>query len=323
MTLSQKPLVSIVIPCYNSAPFVRAAIDSALDQTHAHMEIIVVDDGSTDDTSYVLSSYGNRIRAVTQPNRGPSAARNVGLRMARGEFVQFLDADDVLLPEKIEVCLNAMPSGLGIPFVLKEFVAVPGAPSAHPTTYVRLSVDSHGDWNPQSPVGVLTTRIGTPAPLHRTSLIQQVGGWNENLRNREDVELHFRLALAGARFHQVDRVLVRCREHQGVDRLRTAPDAAAQAILGEMAIYEIASREGVLDGQLKDVIADRLAMAGRRAYERGHTAEARKLFTIARTLNRSPRLSRSQGFNLLARLVGLERASGISGWIRGVGNRNP
>jgi glycosyltransferase involved in cell wall biosynthesis len=95
-------LVSIIIPAFNDVAWLSAAVDSALSQTYPSCEIIVVDDGSTDGTGALIRSrYGGRVRYVHQPNRGLPAARNAGLALASGEYVQFLDADDILLPSKV------------------------------------------------------------------------------------------------------------------------------------------------------------------------------------------------------------------------------
>ena len=94
--------VSAIIPAYNADSFIREAVDSALGQTHTDVEVIVVDDSSTDDTASVLQSYGERIIVHRQPNGGVAAARNAGARLASGRWVAFLDADDVWLPTKIE-----------------------------------------------------------------------------------------------------------------------------------------------------------------------------------------------------------------------------
>src|SRR3984957_14870258 len=96
------PLVSILIPCYNAERWVAQAIESALRQTWPEKEIIVVDDGSTDASLAIIQSFGDRIRWETGPNRGGNVARNRLLDLARGEWLQYLDADDYLLPLKIE-----------------------------------------------------------------------------------------------------------------------------------------------------------------------------------------------------------------------------
>src|SRR5215210_7479587 len=97
-------LVSVIIPCYNQAHFLGEAIESVLAQNHPRFEILVVDDGSTDDTSEVAARYPE-VRCLRQENRGLAAARNAGLRSSEGEYVVFLDADDRLLPNALEAGL--------------------------------------------------------------------------------------------------------------------------------------------------------------------------------------------------------------------------
>ena len=100
----KKPLVSIIIPTYNNGLIVCQAIDCALDQTYENCEIIVVDDGSTDDTEHVLKTkYKDRITYVRQENKGAGGARNTGIRIASGKYLQFLDADDLLDLDKINI----------------------------------------------------------------------------------------------------------------------------------------------------------------------------------------------------------------------------
>src|SRR5207244_7547062 len=93
--------VSIIVPCHNGARFLAEALDSALAQTHPAVEVIVVDDGSIDDTPSVLGRYAGRVRVIRQRNRGPSAARNAALDVARGDYGAFLDADHRFLPDKV------------------------------------------------------------------------------------------------------------------------------------------------------------------------------------------------------------------------------
>jgi len=94
------PLISCIVPVFNGEPYVREALDSIWAQTYRLLEIIVADDGSTDGTAAVVTGYDQPVHYLAQPNAGPAAARNLGLRAARGEFVAFLDADDLWHPEK-------------------------------------------------------------------------------------------------------------------------------------------------------------------------------------------------------------------------------
>jgi len=96
------PLISCVVPVYNGELYLREAVDSIRSQTYREFEIIVVDDGSTDGTAAIIAEYGSIVRPIRQPRGGPPSARNRGLAAARGEFVAFLDADDVWHPEKLE-----------------------------------------------------------------------------------------------------------------------------------------------------------------------------------------------------------------------------
>ena len=98
----QSPLISCIVPVYNGERYLGEAIDSILAQTYGPLEIIVVDDGSTDGTAEVVATYGDQVRYLWQPNAGQAAARNHGLSVTQGEFISFLDADDLWHPEKLD-----------------------------------------------------------------------------------------------------------------------------------------------------------------------------------------------------------------------------
>ncbi|MDB4637356.1 glycosyltransferase family 2 protein [bacterium] len=103
--------VSILIPCYNAEQWVRQAVESALKQSYGRCEVICVDDGSTDGTLDVLLSFGNTIRVETGPNRGGNVTRNCLLKLATGDWIQYLDADDYLEPTKIEGHVKTLEQG--------------------------------------------------------------------------------------------------------------------------------------------------------------------------------------------------------------------
>src|SRR5688572_20501170 len=95
------PTISCIVPVYNGERYIREALDSILGQTYPNLEVVVVDDGSTDATAAAVASYGNRVSYLWQPNAGPVAARNLGLGAATGDYVAFLDADDLWHLEKL------------------------------------------------------------------------------------------------------------------------------------------------------------------------------------------------------------------------------
>ncbi|MGZ3863965.1 MAG: glycosyltransferase [Bacteroidia bacterium] len=122
-TPSQKSLVSIVIPCYNAAQYIGQSIESVLNQTYKNLEIIIINDGSTDESELSITKYlplDNRIKYFTQANQGVSATRNRGIEMAKGEFIAFLDSDDVWEPENIEVKIDALTHDKNLYWVFSD-----------------------------------------------------------------------------------------------------------------------------------------------------------------------------------------------------------
>jgi glycosyltransferase involved in cell wall biosynthesis len=129
----EEDLVSVVIPCYNYAQFLGEAVKSVLAQTYPHFEIIVVDDGSTDNIAEVVARFPD-VRLIPQENQGLSAARNTGLRESKGSCLVFLDADDRLLPDALETGVNSMKSHPESAFVVGQSLFISADGSALPTT---------------------------------------------------------------------------------------------------------------------------------------------------------------------------------------------
>ena len=205
--MSDHPLISVIIPTYNRTQQTIAAIESVLAQTYPNFEIIVVDDGSTDGSGEVIqrfvsqSTNGNhQIFILGQPNQGASVARNTGIARARGEYIAFLDSDDIWLPEKLEWQMRA----------LDQFKNECGAcvTDARLVNQLGMDIDSsfrlHGKHFDQT-IGIDRDAVKSIARsfcgvwlstlLVRADLVRQIGGFSTDISFVEDRDIHFRLSL--------------------------------------------------------------------------------------------------------------------------------
>jgi glycosyltransferase involved in cell wall biosynthesis len=201
---------SAIIPTYNHTRFVAAAVESALAQTRPPLEVIVVDDGSTDDTPAVLQSFAARVRAVRQPNRGVAAARNAGAALATGDVLAFLDADDEWLPEKLEsqiARLEAEPS-LGLVHCGVEEVDAAGA-------VLGRRIDGLEGAAVEEELLLFRRSVilgGGSGALFPRALFEALKGYDESLSTSADWDLFFRAARARP-VGFVPHVLMRYRVH--------------------------------------------------------------------------------------------------------------
>jgi GT2 family glycosyltransferase len=206
------PLVSIVIPCYRQGHFLADAVRSALDQADVAVEVIVINDGSDDDTEEVASAFGNRIRYCRQPNQGLPAARNRGLAMATGAYTLFLDADDVLDRRAVGWLLKAAAGRTNV-------LCIMGYAYFEGREPVRLGgVDSLPPRGGRLESRLLMENFGPPhAHLCSRTLLDANGGFDETLRFRgcEDWDAWVRLVLAGATVVPVREVGAHYRRHPG------------------------------------------------------------------------------------------------------------
>ena len=206
------PTISVIIPTFNRSKLVVNALRSVLCQTYRDYEIIVVDDGSTDDTAQAIEPYMDRIRYVYQPNRGASAAQNRGVELAKGDWVSILASDDVWLPTKLETQLKAV-AALG-----KDFGACFTNCDFFGNTHAISSAFEQAALHENQPFGALEEpfkfilgrhpAIYVQSLLVLRSLMKQLDGFNENLVVGEDTDLLFRLAFK-TRFCFVNERLVR------------------------------------------------------------------------------------------------------------------
>lgn len=191
-----KPLVSILIPCYNAAPWLAETLESVLAQTWLHKEIIVVDDGSKDRSLEIAKTFESRgVKVISQQNRGASAARNRAFQEAQGDFIQYMDADDLLAPDKIERQVqlltgknfNCVASGEWARFYKTPsealFTAQPLWIDMTPVEWLVCAWEEHWMMHPA-------------AWLVPRQIADQAGPWNENLSLDDDGEYFCRIVLA-------------------------------------------------------------------------------------------------------------------------------
>jgi glycosyltransferase involved in cell wall biosynthesis len=295
---------------------VGQAIESALAQTFEGCEVVVVDDGSTDGSLEVIRSFGDRVRVESGPNRGGNAARNRLLELAQGEWLQYLDADDFLLPEKVAAqmrCAAQQTSGVGViysPSIIRDETATPA------TERVLPIPEPHDPW-------VLLARWYLPqtgASLWRREALQRVGGWKPDQPCCQEHELYLRLLKASTSFLYCATSGSIYRQWSQGTTCKRNPDETRRRRLEIIAGMEAHLREigGWTDLRANAVAAARLEIA--RTLWTSNRKESRQLAHLARMT--APRKFTPTGaaFPTLYRRMygwlGFELAERVAGWKR-------
>ena len=195
------PLVSVIIPVYNGAAFLATAVASVLAQTYQPLEIIVIDDGSTDESAQVARQFGDQVRYLHQSNQGPAAARNRGVALATGDLIAFLDHDDCWLPDKLQQQVRYLQQNPAAGYVLTRMQSM-----VEPGVSWPAALD-HAHYA-QAPVAVLPSAL-----LVRRTLFAQVGLFDPTLPQAEDVDWFARAQDLGVQKGVVDAILLYKRIH--------------------------------------------------------------------------------------------------------------
>jgi len=183
------PAVSVIIPVYNGANYLREAIDSVLAQTFTDYELLVIDDGSTDGTWEIIQSYGTRLRGFRKPNGGVASALNLGIQEARGEWIAWLSHDDVFLPNKLERQVKFLRQSPQFKACYTSFYVI--------DVNGNIIREYNAAWYPREQAARMlfrTTYINGSSMLIERSCFDKVGLFNETLRHTQDVEMWFRMA---------------------------------------------------------------------------------------------------------------------------------
>jgi glycosyltransferase involved in cell wall biosynthesis len=207
----RSPLISVIIAAYNNGQYLPEAIHSVLTQDYPEIELIVVDDGSTDDTRAVLAAYGDQLRCHYQDNAGIASARNAGYRRSCGEFIAFLDSDDIYTAGRLKLQMAAFLEAPALECVqgyMEQFIS--------PELPAEFASKIRGE----------TDRV-LPAPMAGTMLIkraayERVGHWDTNFNIGVEMDWHVRLQEAGVTCRMLEQVLLRRRIHRHNTNLRCA-----------------------------------------------------------------------------------------------------
>jgi len=208
------PTVSVIIPVYNQGRFVGQAIDSVLSQTFTDCEIIVINDGSTDETAQILAGYGDRIRVVTQANFGLAAARNSGLRSSQGGLIGFLDADDLWYPEMLSTTVSHLQRRSDVDLVSGawDYIDESGQTIEGTTKPSNLQTKVRADLLRELAMGNL---FPVHALLIRRKCFDCCGFFDTSLEAMEDWDLWLRMAIHGHKLDLIDVPVARYRRHSG------------------------------------------------------------------------------------------------------------
>lgn len=236
---SIKPKVSVIIPTYNCAHLVSQAVESVLDQTYRDFELIVINDGSTDDTEQVLPSFGSKIRLITQENLGVAEARNTGIRNAYGEYIAFLDADDLWLPSKLDYQITFLESRPDVDVAYCDIYVI------DEDGQVFSYMTAHHSGNIISSLLLKNIVVGSASAvvIHRRCF-EKTGLFDPELEALEDWDMWLRLALH-FQFGYVSHPLAKVRKQEmgrnraaGVDGQRQALQMIYHNLLQEPEVQE-------------------------------------------------------------------------------------
>ena len=202
--MSPNPLVSVVIPAYNCAPFISETLESVYRQTYTNLEIVLVDDGSTDDTPSALAPHMDRIRYLYQENKGTAAARNAGIQMAKGDLIAFLDNDDLWFPEKIDLQVRVLQEHPECGLVFTDGKEIDGSRVLRDSlmaNHLQSWIDQRDDQDSRVMHGWLFNELITlnficsaSGVMVRKQSVKRIGGFDERIAIADDYDLYLRMA---------------------------------------------------------------------------------------------------------------------------------
>lgn len=257
------PLVSILVPCHNGARWLRETLESALAQTYSPCEVIVVDDGSTDDSLAIARSFAPRVTVFTGPQQGASAARDTATQHARGAWLQYLDADDLLLPDAISRRVEALDAAAGDLACADWRRLVPD--SAGSWTAGKLESADPSTFAPEPDLAVFKGFWAPPAALlYRRELVTRIGRWHPGLPVIQDARFLLDAAICGGRFIHVPGESALYRQHTQDSLSTRNPGRFWRDILTNTREVEALWRErGCFSGERRTVVSGAYSFGAR------------------------------------------------------------
>lgn len=273
------PLVSILIPAFNAERYVSPCVESVLSQEYGKLEVIVVDDGSSDGTLEALSRYKN-IKVITQSNQGACAARNQALGAARGTYIKFLDADDFLHPGAIRSQVDAIQRLNSISIVYGDY-SILREGAVKTVSNVVIQQDS------EQLAQLVMANLMTSTPLHRKNLLDKVGGFDVRFKSGQEWNLHVRLAALGTQFVYHPQEIYMHRVHFSEDRISIKRRKSPSRLEYEKQkmLMTLHSVEQHASAKSRAAFAARLWDIGREALREGREDLASECFDLARQLS--------------------------------------
>ncbi len=304
-------LISIIIPCFNAASWIRETLNSVMLQATKNIEIIVIDDGSIDESVNIIEKEFPCVRLIRTKNQGTSKARNLGTEISKGEFIQYLDADDILAPGKLKLQL-AMLEHTGADVAYGDWQKLIRRPDG---SFIKAEIVRRRMQNPE--IDLFTDFWCPPVVyLFRRSIVEKTGGWNEGLPIIQDARFTLDCALRGGRFVYCQGIMACYRVHSAESVSSKDPIGFVRDCLrNAIEVEEWWQGHGGISQERKKALLKVYGYIAKASFKKD-----RQTFEVAyRVLN-----SLSPGYipagprvlRLLSQLLGYRRAESIAFWYR-------
>lgn len=263
------PLVSIIIPTYNRAHLIRETIESVFNQSYRPVELLIIDNGGSDDTKKVVDSFrettaGLFVNYVYLEKKGGNAARNTGIELAKGEYLQFFDSDDIMLPGYISIRMNVLTTSQKLDFCgcnWKYFGS--GGKPALPAS--NVNGHAHSLYN-----HLYHHLLPTPSFLLKKQSIEKIGRWDEKVIRLQDIDYFSRLFYKGLNGCWLDDVLIDIRQHDHNISANNSVEVFQSSTYVYQKIHKECKKSGMLDHGLNQLIGNRILENSTHCYALGY-----------------------------------------------------